>query len=81
MLQEAHFGKGGRTTRVNTREDSSASVWVRMAEVLKGDHTEDQCSMVKKKNANSFDISNGHTYVRQRTKQIVPTDREGDEIR
>lgn len=49
MLQEAHFGKGGRTTRVNTREDSSASVWVRMAEVLKGDHTEDQCSMVKKK--------------------------------
>lgn len=36
--------------RVNPREDSSAHVWVRIAEVLKGVHTEeDQCSMVKKK--------------------------------
>lgn len=68
--------------RLNPREDNSAHVWVRIAEVLKGVHTEeDQCSMVKKKMPNSFNISDGHTYVRQRTKQTVPTHREGDEIR
>lgn len=48
-----------------------------MAEVLKGDHTEDdQCSVVKKR-PNSFNISDGHMYVRQKARQTVTIDREG----